>query len=137
MLNELRFGWPYRNEQHVADPLTGTGPQITISGIANFGGSIAVGDRFQEKVPNLNDNFTVIKGAHTIKAGFGFQQNLDVQPADIYTQYTFPTIAAYQSPRQSGANPARLYHLQRQRRPARRVRITRSSGISSRRIAGR
>ncbi len=104
LLNELRFGWPYRNEQHVADPLTGTGPEISISGIANFGGSNAVGDRFQEKVPNLNDNLTKIAGAHTIKVGFGFQQNLDVQAADIYTQYTFPTIAAYLAAA-SGANP--------------------------------
>jgi hypothetical protein len=104
VLNELRFGWPYRNEQHIPDPLTGKGPEISISGVANFGGSNAVYDRFQEKVPNLNDNFTVIKGAHTIKAGFGFQQNLDVQAADVYTQYTFPTIAAYLSAA-SGANP--------------------------------
>ena len=104
VLNELRFGWPYRNEQHIADPLTGKGPEITISGIANFGGSTAVGDRFQEKIPNLNDNFTVVKGKHTLKAGFGFQQNLDTQAADIYTQYVFPTIAAYQSAL-SGVNP--------------------------------
>jgi len=97
ILNELRFGWPYRNEQHIADPLTGTGPEITISGIANFGGSTAVGDRFQEKIPNLNDNFTVIRGAHTFKTGFGYQQNLDTQAADIYTQYVFPTIASYQT----------------------------------------
>ena len=104
VLNELRFSWPYRNEQHVANPLTGTGPQITITGVANFGGSNAVGDRFQEKVPNLNDNFTLVRGPHTIKAGFGFQQNLDVQAADVYTQYTFATIAAYQSA-VSGATP--------------------------------
>ncbi len=104
VLNELRFGWPYRNNRHVANALTGTGSEITISGIANFGGSTAVGDRFQEKIPNLNDNFTVVKGAHTFKAGFGFQQNLDNQAADIYTQYVFPTIAAYLSAR-SGATP--------------------------------
>ena len=104
VLNELRFGWPYRNEQHVADPLTGTGPEISISGVANFGGSNSVADRFQEKIPNLNDNFTVVHGAHTFKTGFGFQQNLDVQAADIYTQYTFPSIAAYLSAA-SGANP--------------------------------
>jgi hypothetical protein len=104
ILNELRFGWPYRNEQHVADPLTGQGPEISISGIANFGGSNAVADRFQEKVPNLNDNFTVLKGPHTFKVGFGFQQNLDVQAGDIYTQYTFPTIATYLSAL-SGATP--------------------------------
>ncbi|HEY3835151.1 MAG TPA: TonB-dependent receptor [Bryobacteraceae bacterium] len=104
VLNELRFGWPYRNEQHIPDALTGKGPEITISGVANFGGSNSVYDRFQEKVPNLNDNFTVIKGAHTLKAGFGFQQNLDVQAADVYTQYTFPTIASYLSAL-SGATP--------------------------------
>lgn len=104
VLNELRFGWPYRNEQHVANPLTGTGSEITISGVANFGGSTAVGDRFQEKIPNLNDNFTVLKGSHTFKAGFGFQQNLDTQVGDIYTQYVFPNIASYLTAR-SGATP--------------------------------
>ncbi len=104
VLNELRFGWPYRNEQHVANPLTGTGPEITVSGIANFGGSTAVGDRFQEKIPNLNDNFTVVKGTHTFKAGFGFQQNLDTQVNDIYTQYIFANIPAYLTAL-SGTNP--------------------------------
>jgi hypothetical protein len=104
VLNELRFGWPYRNEQHVASSLTAPGPEISISGVANFGGSNSVADRFQEKVPNLNDNVTLVKAAHTLKAGFGFQQNLDVQAADVYTQYTFPTIAAYLSAL-SGATP--------------------------------
>ena len=104
VLNELRFGWPYRNQRHVADPLTGKGPEILINGVANFGGSNATGDRFQEKVPNMNDNVTVIRGAHTLKTGFGWQQNLDVQAAQIYTQFTFPSIAAYQSA-VSGVNP--------------------------------
>ena len=104
VLNELRFGWPYRNEAHVANQLTGTGAEITISKIANFGGSTAVGDRFQEKIPNLNDNFTVVKGAHTFKAGFAFQQNLDTQVGDIYTQYIFPNIPTYLASL-SGANP--------------------------------
>ena len=31
VLNELRFGWPYRNEKHVADPITGPGPQVSIA----------------------------------------------------------------------------------------------------------
>lgn len=104
VLNEIRFGWPYRNEAHIADPLTGKGPEISISGIANFGGSTSVGDRFQEKIPNLADNLTVIKGAHTLKFGYGFQQQLDTQVADIYTQYVFPSIAAYMSAL-SGVNP--------------------------------
>lgn len=104
MLNELRFGWPYRNEHHFADALTGAGPQISISGVANFGGSTAVGDRFQEKIPNLTDNFTFIKGPHTVKVGFGFQQIQDTQTGDVYDQYVFPNIAAYLSAK-SGATP--------------------------------
>src|SRR5215475_1149998 len=62
VLNEFRFGWPYRNEHHVADPLTGAGPQINISGIAIFGGSTGTGDRYQEKIPNMNDSVTVVRG---------------------------------------------------------------------------
>ena len=103
-LNELRFGWPYRNEQHFANPLTGPGPQISISGVANFNGSTSVGDRFQEKIPNLNDSITLIRGSHTFKAGFGFQQMLDTQTNDVYSQYVFPSIAAYEAAK-SGANP--------------------------------
>ena len=104
MLNELRFGWPYRNERHLADPLTGPGPQIAISGIASFNGSTSVGDRFQEKIPNLNDAFTMIRGSHTLKFGAGFQQILDTQTNDVYNQYVFPSVAAYLQA-ESGANP--------------------------------
>lgn len=70
---------------------------ITITGLANFGGSNGVGDRFQEKIPSFNDNVTWIKGAHSLKFGVGFQKNLDTQLADVYTQYTFASIAQYQS----------------------------------------
>jgi len=104
VLNELRFGWPYRNEHHYADPITGPGPQINISGVAIFNGSTGVGDRFQEKIPNLNDNLTMIRGRSTIKFGFGFQQMLDTQTADVYSQYNFPSVAAYLQAK-SGVNP--------------------------------
>jgi hypothetical protein len=104
VLNELRFGWPYRNEHHYADPLTGAGPQINISGVAIFNGSTGVGDRFQEKIPNLNDAITVIHGAHTMKFGAGFQQMLDTQTADVYSQYNFSSVAQYLLAK-SGANP--------------------------------
>lgn len=104
MLNELRFGWPYRNEKHFPNALTGSGPQVSISGIAAFGGTISAGDAFQEKIPSLNDNFTLIKGAHTFKLGFGFQQILDTQTTQIYSQYVFSSIANYLLAK-SGANP--------------------------------
>jgi hypothetical protein len=97
LFNEFRGSWPYRNEHHVADALTGAGPMVTISGVANFGGSNSVGDKYQEKIPSFNDNVTWIKGKHAMKFGFGMQQNLDTQLADIYTQYTFASIAQYQA----------------------------------------
>ncbi len=104
LLNEFRGSWPYRNEHHVPDPLTGPGPMVTISGLANFGGSNGVGDKFQEKIPSFNDNVTWIRGAHSIKLGVGFQKNLDTQLNDVYTQYTFASIAQYQAAK-TGVSP--------------------------------
>jgi len=103
-LNELRASEPYRNEHHVADPITGTGPEITITGIANFGGTTAAGDRYGEKIPSFSDNFTKIQGAHTLKVGFAWQMNNDNQIGDVYSQYTFSSIANYLAAK-SGASP--------------------------------
>jgi hypothetical protein len=95
LLNEFRGSWPYRNEHHVADPLTGPGPQVVIPSVATFGGSTGVGDKYQEKIPSFNDNVTWNKGSHSMKFGVGFQKNLDTQLQDIYTSYTFATLAQY------------------------------------------
>ncbi|HLW77001.1 MAG TPA: TonB-dependent receptor, partial [Bryobacteraceae bacterium] len=103
-LNEFRASEPYRNEHHIADPITGTGPEISITGVANFAGTTAAGDRFGEKIPSFNDNFTKIKGAHTIKAGVGWQLNNDNQIGDTYSQYTFSSIANYLAAK-GGTNP--------------------------------
>ena len=96
-LNELRASEPYRNEHHVPDPIDGPGPYIVISGIAQFNGTplSAAGQRFAEKVPSLNDNFTKIIRTHTFKAGFGWQQNNDNQTSAVFNQYTFPNVASY------------------------------------------
>ncbi len=104
LLNEFRGSWPYRNEHHVADARTGPGPMVTITSVANFGGSNGVDDKFQEKIPSFNDNVTWIKGRHSIKFGMGFQKNLDTQLADVYTQYTFASIAQYASAK-NGTTP--------------------------------
>jgi len=115
VLNEFRGSWPYRNEHHVANPVTGPGPMITIAAFtdpttkvaysqANFGGSNGVGDKFQEKIPSFSDNVTWIKGTHSFKFGVGFQKNLDTQLNDIYVQYSFASIAQWLSA-QSGATP--------------------------------
>jgi hypothetical protein len=104
LLNEFRGSWPYRNEHHVANPVTGPGPQLVIPSVATFGGSTGVGDKYQEKIPSFNDNVTWNKGPHSMKFGVGWQQNLDTQLADVYTQYTFASIAQYTSAK-SGATP--------------------------------
>ena len=115
LLNEFRGSWPYRNQQHFAGPATGTGPMITISAFtdqstkiaysgANFGGTNGAGDKFQEKIPSFSDNVTLVHGQHSFKVGVGFQKNNDTQLQDVYTQYTFPSITAYQQAL-SGANP--------------------------------
>ena len=103
-VNELRASEPYRNEHHIDDPLTGPGPAIVITGIATFNGTTSAETRFAEKIPSVNDNFTKIAGAHTIKAGFGFQENNDNQLSAVYSQYTFSTIANYLAA-ESGASP--------------------------------
>jgi len=103
-LNEFRASEPYRNEHHVADPITGTGSEISITGIANFGGTTAAGDRFAEKIPSFNDNFTKVSGSHTFKGGVGWQENNDNQEGDVYTEYTFSSIANYLAAK-SGVNP--------------------------------
>ncbi len=96
LLNEFRGSWPYRNEQHFAGSATGSGPMITISGVVSgFGGSNGVGDKFQEKIPSFSDNITLIRGGHQFRFGTGFQKNNDTQLQDVYTQFTFPSLATY------------------------------------------
>ncbi len=105
LLNEFRGSWPYRNEQHFAGSATGTGPMITISGVVSgFGGSNGVGDKYQEKIPSFSDNVTLIHGPHSFKFGVGFQKNNDTQLADVYTQFTFATLADYTAAK-NGTNP--------------------------------
>ena len=104
LLNEFRASIPYRNEAHIANSLTDTGVQIVISGIATFNGSSAIGDRFAEKIPSVNDNVTWIRGDHSFKAGYGFQAINDNQVGNVYSRYTFSDIASYLTAK-SGVNP--------------------------------
>jgi hypothetical protein len=104
LLNEFRASDPYRNEAHLANPITGTGVQVVISGIATFGGSSSIGDHFAEKIPSLSDNVTWIRGNHTLKAGYGFQAINDNQVGNVYSRYTFPDINSYLGAK-SGATP--------------------------------
>jgi hypothetical protein len=98
LLNEFRGSIPYRNEAHAANPADGPGPRITVTGIATFNGYGAgfPGDHYVEKIPSLSDNVTWLRGAHSFKAGFGWQENNDNQLSSItYNTYNFASAAAY------------------------------------------
>ena len=112
LLNEFRGSWPYRNQAHYADPLTGAGPMITITGVINgFGGTNGAGDKFQEKIPSFSDNVSVFRGGHSFKFGVGFQKNNDTQLQDVFTRYTFPSLAAYTAAK-NGTNTLSYTSLQ-------------------------
>ena len=104
LLNEFRGSWPYRNEKHVNAPSTGPGPMVDISGVAYFNGTNINGTKFQEKIPSFNDNLTWIKGSHTMKFGVDFMRPLLTQFSAVYSEYVFPSVAAYKAAA-SGANP--------------------------------
>jgi hypothetical protein len=91
LLNEFRFSYPYRNNTHFPGSLTGPGPVINVSGLAIFNGTTGAGDRFNEKIPNFSENMTWIRGKHSFKFGGSWQENVDLQRATAYSQYTFST----------------------------------------------
>ncbi len=55
----------------------GTGPAISIAGVANFGGPVAAttdaGFGFTQDVFQINDNVTLVRGNHAYKAGIDIQ----------------------------------------------------------------
>jgi hypothetical protein len=104
VLNEFRFSRPMRSNTHFPGALTGPGPAVFISGVANFNGTIAAGDRFTEKIPNLNENVTWIHGGHSFKFGGSWQENIDLQRDVAYTQYIFASTSNYLGAK-SGATP--------------------------------
>jgi hypothetical protein len=107
-LNELRVQFARRHQSRTASDGAGTGPAITVSGVANFGGPIAgvsdAGFDFSQKIWQILDNFTVLSGRHSFKAGFDVQFIDDFRRNNLFQLYTFPTVDAYLAAK-SGANP--------------------------------
>ncbi len=95
MVNELRGQVAYRGQVQDRFSASGTGPVITVSGIANFGGPNQAGFVYQETTPELADNFSYIRGSHSFKFGASTHAIRDTQVQATFAQYDFPTIAAY------------------------------------------
>ena len=107
-LNELRVQFATRAQSRTPNALAGTGPAVRISGVANLGGPVATvqdsGFGFTQDVLQVNDNITLLKGNHAIKAGLDLQWVSDSRTSPQAHLYTFPNTAAYLAAR-SGANP--------------------------------
>jgi hypothetical protein len=107
-LNELRVQFANRHQSRTRSPLSGDGPRINITGVANFGGPNGgpndAGFDFQQNIWQVIDNFTVLRGNHSYKFGFDMQFVEDKRTAALFEVYTFPSAAAYNAAR-SGANP--------------------------------
>lgn len=98
-LNEVRVQFARRHQSRVTNGLSGTGPAITISGVAVFGGPVAgsqdAGFDFRQNIWQVIDNFTFIKGDHSFKAGADLQFVHDERTSTLQQAYTFSSIDKY------------------------------------------
>lgn len=108
LLNEVRVQYATRDQGRSPGSQAGTGPAINITGAANIGGPIGgatdAGFGFTQKIFQVIDNFTYIRGDHAYKFGFSFQNVKDTRTTPQYQAYTFSSVANYLAAR-SGANP--------------------------------
>jgi len=97
VLNEFRFQYTQRGPARPCrNEFSGTGPSITITGVANFG-SPECRDAIPPpyRITQFQDNLTHTKGTHVFKFGGGFTFYRDSNFPAFTSSYTFPTIAAY------------------------------------------
>ena len=94
-VNELRFQVPFRSQSQARFEATGSGPAISIPGVANFGNSLDVGFRFEETTPEVNENFSYNLAKHGLKFGGSVRAIRDTQVQATAALYTFPNVAAY------------------------------------------
>ena len=135
IVNELRGQVAYRGQNNTTFSASGTGPVITVSGIANFGGPNSAGFVYEETTPEIADNFSYIRGSHSFKFGVSTHAIRDTQVQATFAQYNFPN--------DRGLSGGGERHRRRRaiRASARswatpRSTTTRCSPISSRRIPG-
>ncbi len=102
-LNEFRVQYAHRHQGSVANSDSGSGPAVSITGIASFGGPTSgtgqgnAGFDFKQNMTQVIDNFTYIRAAHSYKFGIDMQRIHDERIAAPQFIYTFPSIAAYQA----------------------------------------
>jgi hypothetical protein len=108
ILNELRFQFSRSTGNTRGNDVSGTGPSITISNIANFGSPIGTGAADNTKVTQVQNNVTLTGRSHVIKLGGGILTTHNFDRNAAFAQYTFPSILSYVAAR-SAANPLDRY----------------------------
>ncbi len=118
LLNEFRLQYAHRHQSSAANADSGTGPAINITSPAvRFGGPYgdtgqnSDGFDFKQNIWQVIDNFTMVKGKHSVKFGFDWQNIHDERTAAKQFLYTFPSVAAYTLAK-SGVNPLGYTTLQ-------------------------
>jgi len=105
LLNEFRFQIARRRAGQVRNETSGTGPRITVTGVAGFGSPVTTGkDVPTPWITQFQENLTWTSGKHAIKAGGGLNVYTGLHMSSLLSDYIFPSIDAYISAR-SGANP--------------------------------
>jgi hypothetical protein len=109
-LNELRVQYAHRHQTSIANGDSGTGPAVTITGIASFGSPLLgtgqgnAGFDFKQNITQVIDNFTYLRASHSYKFGVDIQNIHDERIVAPQFLYTFPSIASYLSAK-NGTNP--------------------------------
>jgi hypothetical protein len=102
-LNEVRVAYGRRDNPRVPSAVAGSGPEIQVTGVANFGGAPSPTE-FVQEYWQVVENLSWYRGRHNIKAGFDVQFIDDFRQSEIQPTYIFPSLDAYLAAR-SGANP--------------------------------
>ncbi|HEX8561041.1 MAG TPA: TonB-dependent receptor [Pyrinomonadaceae bacterium] len=96
-LNELRF--QFRRSRLGAPAIDQTGPAVNISGVASFGTATSSPTRRDVDLYQLTDNFSVLRGNHSLKFGGEYLYNdLNIVfPGALQGVYTFTSLANFLS----------------------------------------
>ncbi|MCA1626239.1 MAG: TonB-dependent receptor, partial [Acidobacteria bacterium] len=106
VLNEFRFQYGQRGDSRgCRNELSGSGPSIVITGVANFGSpECADGISPPRRITQFQDNLTRTTGTHVVKFGGGLNLYNNTIRSAIFSRYTFPSLVAYVAAR-NGTNP--------------------------------
>jgi len=110
VLNEFRTQYAHRHQSSAANGDSGTGPAISISGIAGFGGPWAgtgqgnAGFDFKQNITQVIDNLTYIRANHSYKFGVDWQYIHDERVNAPQWVYNFSSVANYLAAK-NGTNP--------------------------------